>query len=292
MPFAVKMILDSIAPCASRLRTLQVTYPRYIHDELLTHRDLSRNSRSSRAVPVEMMLEEVQKDPVVPEHWGAAQKGMQARNEILPGFVPQCRDEWLRARDAAVKQATRLLNLGLHKQVINYLLMPFTWITVVVSATRWSNFLVLRCHKDAHPTFQKLATMMRAVMAASEPHFLKAGEWHLPYSLPDEALLPLTDRKGYSTARCARVSFKPFDPEMKEPAQWRSEDSRLYRQLQDGAGDGLGHWSPFEHTAEALATLERSGNFTGFKQHRKEFPTEVVEEDTEYTKAIWRLHHA
>jgi thymidylate synthase ThyX len=70
--------------------------------------------------------------------------------------------------------------LGVHKQLANRLLEPFSWHTVVVTATDWDNFFHLRCHPDAQPEFQKIAGMMRDVMEAST-HNLYYGEWHLPY---------------------------------------------------------------------------------------------------------------
>jgi hypothetical protein len=35
-----------------------------------------------------------------------------------------------------------------------------------------------------------------------------------------------------------------------------------------------GHWSPFEHAAEAMETATASGNFIGWRQFRKTFTNE------------------
>jgi thymidylate synthase ThyX len=80
---SAKIIADSVSAEGVRLTTMQLRYPRFIHAELMTHRVFSRNARSSRAVPVEKMIQEVIDDPVIPIHWGAAQKGMQAYAECI-----------------------------------------------------------------------------------------------------------------------------------------------------------------------------------------------------------------
>lgn len=271
--FDAKVICDSLAPCKARLTAIQATYPRIIHDELLTHRRLSRNSTSSRAKPTSVLLEEVRTYPYVPTHWGLNQRGMQARQEAEGEVKARSLAEWLDARDDALRHAEKLHSLGLHKQVINYILMPFSWITVVISATHWSNLFALRVHPDAHPAFQHVAGLMFAAYNASEPRVLMTGDWHLPYVSDEEASShSLVDCKGMATARCARVSVKPFSSDRANIP----DDLRLYADLQKGAGDGIGHWSPFEHSAMALAERRWSGNFLGFMQHRKEFPNEEI----------------
>ena len=58
-----------------RLDTLLLRYPRCIHAELMTHRMFSRNAASSRAIPVEKMIQSVLDDPFVPLHWGKEPEG-------------------------------------------------------------------------------------------------------------------------------------------------------------------------------------------------------------------------
>lgn len=62
----VKILADSGNASGDRLTTFQLTYPRFIHSELLTHRMFSRNSASSRAIPVEKLIRQVLDDPVIP----------------------------------------------------------------------------------------------------------------------------------------------------------------------------------------------------------------------------------
>ena len=66
MDFNVKVVLDSIAPNGARLTTLEVTMPRFLLAQWNTHRSMSRNAASSRAVPTTKMLERVEQQPFVP----------------------------------------------------------------------------------------------------------------------------------------------------------------------------------------------------------------------------------
>ena len=70
MMFA-RMILASECDGCPPIYTLHLRLPRIIWPEMLTHRTMSRNARSSRAVPVKRMIEEVRNEPFVPWHWQA-----------------------------------------------------------------------------------------------------------------------------------------------------------------------------------------------------------------------------
>lgn len=55
------IIADSIsAHTNQRITTFELEYHRYIHSELMTHRQFSRNAASSRAIPIDTMIEQVQ----------------------------------------------------------------------------------------------------------------------------------------------------------------------------------------------------------------------------------------
>ena len=55
-----KIIADSINPQGDRIITYLLTYPHFIHSELMTHRMFSRNSASSRAIPLKKMIKMVE----------------------------------------------------------------------------------------------------------------------------------------------------------------------------------------------------------------------------------------
>ena len=255
MGYACRIVADSISAAGKRITTLEVTYPRFVHAELLTHRMLSRNSSSSRAIPVAKLMEQVTEDPAMPVYWGKNQRGMQAAEELTGYDRILAKQEWMLARDRAVEAAEVLVTLGLHKQIVNRLLEPWMYITVLVTATEWANFFKLRCHRDAQPEIRKIAEMMRDAVEDSSPHLLPTGHWHLPFNdIEDE-----DDAKMVCVARCARVSYMTHDGQH-DPAR----DILLAAQLAES-----GHWSPFEHVAQALSSPdERCANFYGWRQLR------------------------
>lgn len=289
MPFSVKIIADSISSEDSRLTTMELMYPRFIHSEFMTHRVLSRNSSSSRAIPVNRMLEEIRQNPAMPIYWGSNQPGMQAGKEVEN--VEHARLLWLEAMESAVRHAERMNAQGLHKQIVNRLLEPFAHIRVVVTATEWKNFFALRCHPDAQPEIQVLAEMMEHEYWTNIPNLLKIGDWHLPYiteedvreakdldNNPEWAADPLMDFLiPISVARCARVSYKTHEG---KPTTLDA-DLALYERLVKASPP---HMSPAEHqaTPDKVVTPEAEGmhdlywhsrdlhgNFTGWKQFRK-----------------------
>ncbi len=148
---SAKIVADSLSPQGHRLTTLEVVMPRYILAEFNTHRVLSKNSASSRAIPFIKMVREVQENPFIPYAWQKDHKGMQGNEYITDVVIAQeCEDIWLQGRDNAVV-AAMLLNddnkqdLAVTKQLCNRLLEPFMWHKVLVSGTEWENFFNLRC---------------------------------------------------------------------------------------------------------------------------------------------------
>lgn len=139
------IVADSKAPSGDRLTTMLVTFPRFILAELNTHRMLSKNSASSRAIPFNTMVKSVQDNPFIPIAWQKEHKGMQG-NEYLEGVgADQAETEWFRAVKSAIYEAKILHGNGVTKQLANRLLEPFMWHTVLVTGTEWENFFALRC---------------------------------------------------------------------------------------------------------------------------------------------------
>ena len=130
-----KVIEDSISPHGKRITTLQLRYQRFFHSELLTHRSFSRNSSSSRAIPVAKMIEQVRNDPAMPVHYGANQPGMQAKAELEGEDRENAVRAWEQAAYYAALVAEQMAELGLHKQVANRILEPFQFMSTVVTAT-------------------------------------------------------------------------------------------------------------------------------------------------------------
>jgi len=169
MGYSARILADSLNPVGVRLTSFEITYPRIIIAELNTHRMLSKSTASSRAIPVSKMIKRVKADPFLPVHWGRNQKGMQAAAELTGLRLVAARALWILASRVAI-WIVRLLSLcGLHKQVANRLLEPFSWVTTVVTATDWENMLNLRDHENAQPEFRILARMIREALATSTP---------------------------------------------------------------------------------------------------------------------------
>ena len=61
-----EIIADSLSPQGHRLTTFICVFPRIVLAEFNTHRMLSRNSASSRAIPFNKMLEMVKTNPFIP----------------------------------------------------------------------------------------------------------------------------------------------------------------------------------------------------------------------------------
>lgn len=284
------VIADSVNyETGDRITTFVATFPRIILAELNTHRALSRNSASSRAIPFKKMVEICLKHPFIPIKWQKDHKGMQGTeyfDDIKEVYALE--REWLNARTDAAYNAKRLNDLGVTKQLCNRLLEPFMYHTAIITATEFENFFALRAHDQAEIHIQGLAYHMLQALNDSNPKVLKPGEWHIPFGDQfDQSRLhelaqsfPNTLEHGegdliqemmvkIATARCARVSYLNFDGKDDYQA-----DIKLHDRLAD-----MGHWSPFEHCAQAMEFSDWSGNFKGFTQYRKTFFKENKTDD-------------
>lgn len=270
----------------------------------MTHRVFSRNASSSRAVPVQKVIDRVKRDPAMPL-WTYNQPGMQG-NMMATADAFQARADWLAARDAAVARAEIMAarERPAHKQVINRILEPYSWIKVIVSSTDWANFMRLRDHSAADPMMRELARKIGTQMFLSTPRKLEPGDWHLPYIDPDKdihsAAITCLERSpslganedwlqeeiiymlaAVSTARCARVSYLNHDGSTPRFLK----DLELYDDLMSQPKTEPLHASPAEHQAQCDRKIGPSwenphlhGNFWGWNQFRKTHPNEAVVE--------------
>lgn len=251
-----KVICDSLHN-NKRLTTLELEYPRYIHSEFMTHRVFSRNASSSRAIPIEKMISRIEDDPIYPIFM-YNQKGMAASESIKDSNdLDECYWIWNQARSDAILHARRLVDVGVHKQVVNRLLEPFATIKTIVSATEWDNFFSLRINPAAQQEIQILATAIKEAIDASIPKLLDISHWHLPYIQESEEDLPLETLRKISVARCARVSYLNHDNLVE-----LEKDIELHDQLVSSR-----HASPFEHVATPNDATS-NGNFKGWLQYR------------------------
>lgn len=279
--YKADIIADSINPVEDRLTTFELVYPMYVHNEFMTHRSHSRNTSSSRAVPISANIKQVNDEPVVPVEWGANERGMVANKLLDPQAALDAEAEWLDARLDAIRHVRNLDTLNVHKQLANRLLQPWQWITVIASATNegWENFFSLRTAFDAQPEIRKLAWLMaEQYYDNSEPILRVVSDWHLPLydrTEYDMAQRTVSIREAkISAARCASVSYLRQHDERTDAA---------WVDLTDGKLVSLGHWSPLEHPAKCMNSHARSGNFRGWRQLRKYYPQEL----RIFTQADW-----
>lgn len=162
---------------------------------------------------------------------------------------------------------------------------------MLVTSTDWENFFALRLDTGAQPELRILAEQMSECMASSQPRLLQPGEWHLPYITQDEERdMDLGWLKMHSTARCARLSYEPFDGK----ADFEAEMKRYERLVVSRPV----HASPAEHQATPDSPLppesmllskqlesgtrwnrpDLHGNFHGWIQHRKTLNNEQVKD--------------
>lgn len=267
MTITAKIITDSINPAGVRLTTFVCRYPRFIHSEIMTHRALSRNASSSRAIPVKTMIKQVLDDPAVPVFWGKNKAGMQAKEELTGWRLHLVKAMWLLSRYPAVLFALIMIKLQLHKQIANRILEPWMYIETIITATEWTNFFSLRLHPDAQPEFQQLAKVMAKEYLKSKPLM---RDHHLPFVTKDEMeKYSIGDCLRFSVARCARVSYLNHDgskPNIKK-------DLELWTSLKSA-----GHMSPFEHQAWWQHDSNKfSGNIRGYIQYRKSLGSENLD---------------
>lgn len=208
-----------------------------------------------------------------------------------------------------------------------------------IDTNNWTEEKWLTLNKgQAEIHMMTLAEAMWDAYNESTPKELKDGEWHIPFGdnidLPTELVKAeqqistglnqtITNLQiKIATARCARVSYTVVGEEDKKLVQeitdkniaegkghkWESVDYQLKEQkqyendikLHDRLAES-GHWSPFEHCAQAMNQMEMatnvqgklsamsteeevkesmgwSGNFRGFNQYRKTFHNENIEQ--------------
>lgn len=323
MKIEAKIIAHSKSSVTGKeIITWELTYPRFIHSEFMTHRLFSRNAASSRAIPVAKMLEMVRLTPAMPVRFGANQAGMQDKgvdhDAMISGwdgdgiggkigdFIPDCftpKGAWTMAARTASMWAEVFAEAGYHKQVANRLIEPFQWMKTVMTATEDDNWFWLRDHNDADPTIHALASVMWEAKQASEPVVLTPNDWHMPYFGDGYWLLdcgiPLEDALAISSSCCAQVSYRKLDDSLEKakdifaklieskPCHASPTEHQATPMRKENWGSNL---SSFRQTWEdGITHCDRagnlwSGNFKGWVQHRQLIPDNVCNNYVPSTK--------
>lgn len=239
-----KVVAASVAN-GVELWTIETKAPKFIDAELRTHRMLSQNSSSSRAIPFKPL-----EDIYIPFDLRKNQKGMQgyekADEEEAEDFVSTT----LCYYNGMARDLYRDHKDHIHKQHLNRYIEPWMFQKKIITGTEWVNFFKLRLAPEAQPEIQELARCMKEAMLqarlsskAPAPIEMAEGAWHLPYIRLEEFELPLEELRKLSVARCARVSYMNHDKT--DPVV--EKDLDLYDMLLSS-----GHMSPFEHQATPM----------------------------------------
>lgn len=302
-----KVICDSISKQGIRLTTFEIEYPRFILAELNTHRQLSKNSSSSRAIPINKMLSTIENNIAIPVYWGKAKSGMQADEEVSKIDEVKSVLAWERSFNYSKERVKDMNDIGLHKQVPNRLIEPFQMMKTVITGTDFDNFFNLRLHPDSQPEICMLAYKMYKAIEESDPYELKVGEWHLPYvdklldndgcllsygMLVNDSVygvmhkpLKLDDAIKISASCCAQVSYRNTDMSLEKA-------DKIFNML---IKSDVLHASCFEHLAtpvqdqrnningweEGITHMNKqgqlcSGNLRGYVQYRHLLPNNTV----------------
>lgn len=302
-----KILADSVNEAGNRLTTFEVEFPRYILSEYNTHRQLSKNAASTRAIPILRQLELIDTFPAMPIYYGKNQAGMFAKEELDEESKQKCISIIDEMRLFCIAKVKELHDLGLHKQHAGRYVEAWQTVKGVISGTEWANFYWLRDHEAAQPEIAELAREMKEAYGNSTPQLLKAGEWHLPYVQVDyfdvgegieQHFYEATDGNyslgdyltteqaiKVSAARCAAVSYRNEDYSLEKCLQLYDRlvgDERKHASALEHAAKVMKKHSPFNvnhptesHTWEkGISHVDRhgnlwSGNFKGFIQHRK-----------------------
>ena len=301
------------AVSGKQIVTFLVDFPRFILPEFNTHRAISKNGASSRAIPAIKSIETVEKKPFIPIHFGLNKAGMTAEQEVDELTKSTAVFEWEIAAKQAARSAEALNDLKIHKQVTNRVLEPFSYMRMVVTATELDNFFWLRLHEHADPHINELARVMLFALQESVPTALQHGDYHVPffgngYWTPEiEAHYGVTAQQAieHSMSCCAQTSYRKLDMSTE-----KTED--IIKKL---FGGDRQHSSPSEHQATPMAVptlshipkdylvpdyifampeathLDRNGNFwsNNFKhwtQHRDSIEGNVKTEGFDYSQDV------
>jgi hypothetical protein len=271
-----------------KIPTLVLEYPRAIHAQLLTHRVFSKNSSSSRAVPIKAAIEQIEKEPA--EYIWTENKSGMSGNFITDSVKINKIQEATSALWNHVKQTVLYLGskeseggLNVHKQNAARFLEPFQNIRIVLTSTEWENWDWLRIDAAAQPEIAQLAEMIFEARISNEYMELREGEWHVPFIVrkideKDPVKLityhhPETDKEltaveaiELSMSICAQTSFRKED----------YSDEKTENVIDKLFTGKKVHASPSEHQATPIP------QFTDYGDNNEEWPLGITHIDRKH----------
>lgn len=285
------------------ITTLVCEYPRAIHAQLLTHRVFSKNSSSTRAVPIKKAVEQVRANPAK-YIWTYNQSGMQGDVITNPDELAVHEANHKQAMEYAITCAETHSGNKIHKQNAGRYLEPFQNIRIVLTSTEWENWDWLRIDGAAQGEIKELAEAIYAARKSVEPMPIGEGEWHVPfvnrgrryetqemiYSVPTDGLageLTIDEAKNISMSCCAQTSYRVLDTSLE-----KAEDiipklfngSKVHASPSEHQASPVGNsWKdynepcPWDNAPKGVTHIDRnsyywSGNFKNFIQNRQLLP--------------------
>lgn len=274
-----------------RMTTFVVPWPTVKLAELRTHRTIyqtesekfhiatnertiAMNANSSRAIPLERQIKQVEEHPFEPV-WTLNQSGMSGKT-ASETTSERASQQWHSARAFALTRVKALLDLGIHKQDAALLLNPFSWTTCILSADqdRWDHFFNLRCNAAVYPAVRIIAEKMESLMLKSTP--VELDSIHIAFEKEAKKVVIDALESGEITAQdynekhkyytmavsmsmCAMISYD---------TQERSESltkhvQRAKKLLTEG------HWSTAEHQFIPVYHDNSNSMFKGWKSLRE-----------------------
>lgn len=282
MPIKATIIADSISLDGKRITTFELEFPRIILAEFNTHRVFSRNTASTRAVPLNKAIEMLKTAHFYPNPFTKNVPGMKANDPIEDQV--EAEEIWNWSLIDQIYYVEQLAELEVSKQHAGRLLEPFQYVKTAVTATEWDNWYELRDHEDAQPEIRELAKEMKFVYEKSTPILLNYTDLHVPYYKEGYWIEKVSedsreDALKISASCCAQVSYRKLDDSIEKARA-------IYDRL---IGSRPFHASPFEHQAYPMDLAHKnmkgytskkiidgqetpiycSGNFVGWVQYRQ-----------------------
>lgn len=242
------------AVTGTKIFTVELIYPRFIHAEVMTHREFSRNGGSSRAIPVNTAVQLAAKETCYPAEYRYNKSGMQPAEEMSKEDMLLAQKVWRETSEACVAGAMKLEVLKLHKQWANRMLEWFSPMKLVVTTTDWANFFWLRDDEDAQIEIRELARKLKRVVENATPVILQPGEWHVPYI--ERRQIPLMGMFYYSEGRRVPLEVaQMISQSCTAQVSYRRNDTSYDKAVSLRAmflESGKLHASPFEHQATPI----------------------------------------
>ena len=235
----VDLLAYSVSKPGHELMTFQVETNVATWIQLLTHRSATKNAASKRAIPTEKQIDAVMVSPFLPEvYWKNQKRGMQPSEQFEDVYQGVLDDLMREYHDGTIQFAKKLNNIGVSRQQVGNLLMPFQVIKGIVTFPGYGfdNFIKLRMghNTGAQHEISELAKLMHNAVQSTTPKQLLANQWHIPYATDGLALQQNIEK---SVACTAFVSYDSIE---------KQRTASKYKQMHDKL-EAMEHWSCFQH---------------------------------------------